>query len=238
MMTNRITKFNLNTHDIWKMLALLLMFIDHTGLYVFNNDLNFRLIGRLSFPIFAVIYGYHFKGKINTKLLLYGLPIVIVNYYFKNEIYFNILYSFVVGGFILKFYNSNLDKKYDKIFFLLIMMMFGIIINPILEYGLFAFFFMLSANTKNSKEKATYFSITFLLYFIFQVGSFTIKNSYVIFLFTTLFIEAWLLFKYSIKDVNVGNKYLELFIKIFARYSLEIYVIQAILYRIYFYCLR
>lgn len=238
MMTNRITKFNLNTHDIWKLLALILMFIDHTGLYVFDNSLDFRLIGRLSFPIFAVIYGYHFKGKINTKLLLYGLPIVIVNYYFKNEIYFNILYSFVVGGFILKFYNSNLDKKYDKIFFLLIMMMFSIIINPILEYGLFAFFFMLSANTKNSKEKATYFSITFLLYFIFQVGSFTIKNSYVIFLFTTLFIEAWLLFKYSIKDVNVGNKYLELFIKIFARYSLEIYVIQAILYRIYFYCLR
>ena len=237
-MTNRITKFNLNTHDIWKLLALILMFIDHTGLYVFDNNLDFRLIGRLSFPIFAVIYGYHFKGKINTKLLLYGLPIVIVNYYFKNEIYFNILYSFVVGGFILKFYNSNLDKKYDKIFFLIIMMMFSIIINPILEYGLFAFFFMLSANTKNSKEKATYFSITFLLYFIFQVGSFTIKNSYVIFLFIALFIEAWLLFKYSIKDVNVGNKYLELFIKIFARYSLEIYVIQAILYRIYFYCLR
>ena len=67
---NKLQKFNLNTHDIWKLLALILMFIDHAGMYIFDNNLDFRLIGRLSFPIFAVIYGYHFKDKINTKLLL------------------------------------------------------------------------------------------------------------------------------------------------------------------------
>lgn len=235
---NRLTNFNLNTHDIWKLLALILMFIDHTGLYVFDNNLDFRLIGRLSFPIFAVIYGYHFKNKINTKLLLYGLPIIIINYYFSREFFLNILYSFVIGGFILNFYNSAINKIADRVFFLFIIFIFNIFLTPILEYGLFAFFFMLSANTKNIKEKAIYFTITFFLYYIFQAMSFTIKNSYLTILFILLFIESILLFKYTLKDININNYYLELFIKIFARYSLEIYVIQAILFRIYFYYLK
>lgn len=235
---NRISKFNLNTHDIWKLLALILMFIDHTGLYVFDNNLDFRLIGRLSFPIFAVIYGYHFKDKINTKLLLYGLPIVVVNYYLFGEFFLNILYSFVVGGFILSFYNSTINTILDKILFLSVMLALNVVLTPILEYGLFAFFFMLSANTKNIKEKAIYFSITFILYYIFQAMSFTIKNSYLIILFIILFIESILLFKYTLKDINIKNHYLELLIKIIARYSLEIYVIQAILFRLYFYYLK
>ncbi len=235
---NKLQKFNLNTHDIWKLLALILMFIDHAGMYIFDNNLDFRLIGRLSFPIFAVIYGYHFKDKINTKLLLYGLPIVIVNYYLFGEFFLNILYSFVVGGFILNIYNEEIDNISYKIFFLLIIFILNIILMPYLEYGLFAFLFMLSANTKNIKEKSIYFIITFLLYYIFQAMSFTIKNSYLIILFIILFIESILLFKYTLKDINIKNHYLELLIKIIARYSLEIYVIQAILFRLYFYYLK
>ena len=47
-----------------EIIAMISMFLDHIGLYIFNNNFVLRLIGRLALPI----YGYLIiQGKDKTK---------------------------------------------------------------------------------------------------------------------------------------------------------------------------
>jgi hypothetical protein len=58
------------TTSMLKVIAILLMLIDHTGAVIFPQAIILRLIGRLSFPIFAylIVVGYT-KTKSFTKYL-------------------------------------------------------------------------------------------------------------------------------------------------------------------------
>ena len=208
------------------------MFIDHFGLYVFNNNMNYRLIGRLSFPIFATILGYHFKDKIHFKLLFFGLPIAIIYYYINSIIFLNVLYSFFIGEIFLLFYNNLNKNNLDRYVFLLTLFIFAPIFNFVIEYGILAFLFMLSANSKN-KQKLYFFIFTFILYYIIQniTFSFNIINQ-IIFL-VLLSIEGYYLYNYNLYNIYIKNNNLNLYIKLLARYSLEIYVLQSMFFKLY-----
>jgi hypothetical protein len=60
----RLTKYGsqANSHDWLKAIAILLMVVDHTGVYFFPDDYLFRFIGRFSFPIFFFLIGYTYQG--------------------------------------------------------------------------------------------------------------------------------------------------------------------------------
>lgn len=68
----------MNTFQL-KLLALVFMVIDHIGLYFDGAPEVFRLIGRLSFPLFlfCMVQGYHYTHNRKKYLLrLYGMSIV------------------------------------------------------------------------------------------------------------------------------------------------------------------
>lgn len=48
-----------NIHDGWKFLAILLMSIDHFGLFLEAESLWWRALGRGAYPIFAFLAGYY-----------------------------------------------------------------------------------------------------------------------------------------------------------------------------------
>ncbi|MGH4119614.1 TraX family protein [Clostridium sp.] len=95
------------TTSMLKVIAILLMLIDHTGAVIFPEVTILRLIGRLSFPIFAylIVVGYtktNSFSKYLTRLMIFAalsqLPFSLA---FGEQ--FNILnlsdfLSFVVGG--------------------------------------------------------------------------------------------------------------------------------------------
>jgi len=61
-----------------KLIALLFMFIDHTGKVLFNNAADMRLLGRIAFPIYAwcIVVGFHYTRSVPRylgRLLLTGL---------------------------------------------------------------------------------------------------------------------------------------------------------------------
>lgn len=237
-MFNKIYNRDLNTHDLWKLFAISLMFIDHLGLYIFNTNLTLRVLGRLSFPIFAIIYGYHFKDKLNFKLLIFGLPLIILNYCFYNSIYLNILYSFFIGGFFLSLYNkldNNGNNKYIKYILLIVLIFLYKLFSILFEYGLFSFFFMLASNQKNKKQKIITFILVFLVYYITQCIHFSFNAQKSILFLLTLSIEGFFLYNYKLKTISNKNNVMNTYIKLLARYSMEIYFIQAICFEIYFY---
>src|SRR3989344_960795 len=71
-----------------KLIAIITMVIDHVGLYFFPDLLILRIIGRLSFPLFAwlIANGVHYSHNAKAYLtriflfaLLSQLPYLLVN---------------------------------------------------------------------------------------------------------------------------------------------------------------
>lgn len=65
-------------NDFLKILAVLLMLIDHIGAVFFPENLLFRVVGRLSFPLFAycIAEGYFYTSswkKYSLRLFLFAL---------------------------------------------------------------------------------------------------------------------------------------------------------------------
>ncbi|MBK5241717.1 TraX family protein [Clostridium sp.] len=95
------------TTSMLKVIAALLMLIDHTGAVIFSDAIILRLIGRLSFPIFAylIVVGYTKTksfSKYLTRLIVFaGLSQIPFSLAFgeRSSIFsFSDFYSFFVGG--------------------------------------------------------------------------------------------------------------------------------------------
>lgn len=100
------------------LIAIMTMLLDHVGVVFFPNIQIFRIIGRLSFPLFAwgIARGYIFTKNFEryaVRLILLAavsqLPYYIL---FKNG-NLNICFTLFIGLLVLKIYDSSL-KLYIK----------------------------------------------------------------------------------------------------------------------------
>lgn len=105
-------KIGLNSFHL-KLIAVITMIIDHIGLFFFPEHILFRIIGRLSFPIFAflIVEGFYHTRDIRKYMIrLAGLGVI-------SEIPFDLL---TTGKFF--------DLRHQNVFFTLL-------IGLILLYG-------------------------------------------------------------------------------------------------------
>jgi hypothetical protein len=60
----RLTKYGTqaNSHDWLKAIAIILMVIDHIGVYFYPDEYWWRFVGRFSFPLFFFLIGYTYNG--------------------------------------------------------------------------------------------------------------------------------------------------------------------------------
>lgn len=90
-----------------KIIALLTMVVDHLGVFIFPNNIYLRLIGRLSFPLFAwaIANGavhtrniYRYLMRLSVLAVISQIPYVLI---FRilgiNEPGLNILFTFSLG---------------------------------------------------------------------------------------------------------------------------------------------
>lgn len=104
-----------------KILAAIIMLIDHIGLCLFPNVILLRIIGRLSFPIFAfqVTIGYQKtsnKLKYIFRMLIFALvsqiPFMIFRMVSDISIYSaNIGFTFLIALICLYFIDLSKEKK-------------------------------------------------------------------------------------------------------------------------------
>lgn len=105
-------------NDIVKVIAMITMFIDHIGYYIFPYYLNeyfiiFRIIGRLAYPIFAYYIAIGFKRTSNLKnyilrMFIFALLTQIPFYFFSGQLlYLNVMFTFTLGLMMLYFYEKS-----------------------------------------------------------------------------------------------------------------------------------
>lgn len=99
-----------------KITALILMFLDHTGLYFEGAPVWFRWLGRASYPLFlfSMVWGYHYTRNRKKYLIrLYLMSIFMTGFMYFIKIRFN----------------AVVDYGYHNIF--LSMLLVGVLISTI-----------------------------------------------------------------------------------------------------------
>ena len=113
-------KKNLTNFDL-KLIAIITMTIDHIGAIIYNDIDIFRIIGRISFPIFAFLLVEGFK-KSNNRLKYFLRLIIfafitqpVYDYVFKSNT-LNILFTFSLGFLLMMIieFSKKIIDKYNK----------------------------------------------------------------------------------------------------------------------------
>lgn len=125
-----------------KIIACLIMLIDHTGAVFFPQHFYLRLIGRLSFPIFAFLIarGYSFTHdlkKYMLRLLIFAFISQVPFYYaFKgvsSETSLNIFFTLFLG--LLTIYIYKKCKNFWGIFLVILISISAQLLNT--DYGFY-----------------------------------------------------------------------------------------------------
>ena len=100
-----------------KIIACVIMLIDHAGLILFPSYGIFRIIGRIGFPLFAyfIAEGSHYtrhKLKRFIIILSMGIAYLLIYYFFMDQLYASVFLSF---SFSLVF-NELLDRIKKSLF--------------------------------------------------------------------------------------------------------------------------
>lgn len=163
-------KFGFLSNNMLKVIACITMLIDHMGVILFPNIMILRIIGRVSFPIFAFLLAegcFYTRNKLRHFLVISGFALVmqVVLYFATSMTDFSIFvhFSIAVGicyiiDFIDKFFR---EKKY--------MVSISLIIGLIL---LSCFIFIIDNSTM-------YFYSNYGIYGIFLPVSMYIVRKYI-----------------------------------------------------------
>lgn len=224
-------KYTSDYQDFLKMLAILIMFTDHIGLYFFPEYELMRVIGRIAMPLFCFFAGYNFHKKPQTKILVTGVifyvfTTIILRHYTTP----NILISIYLGQWYIYIYHKHLKhffyKGYCHVVFL------GIISSITLylfEYGTLSIAIMLLGYIANQDTANSRLAVLVSIIFSFI-------HTLVIFDFSPLNICILIAFSALVYLIIIAKNFEEkitIKLRIVTRYSLYIYVVHLSIILIY-----
>ncbi|MBN2796074.1 MAG: hypothetical protein JXR88_11755 [Clostridia bacterium] len=120
----------MNTFQL-KLLAVILMVIDHIGFFIFPDVVTFRIIGRLSYPIFAylITVGFNYtKNPIKYFMRLFIFACIIQFPSLFMDIPINIFFTLSLGLLLL-----IIHTRYESIGLRLLMMIGVLLLTDILS---------------------------------------------------------------------------------------------------------
>jgi hypothetical protein len=150
LQTNMLSSFKkygteLNSQDVLKFLALLLMVIDHIGKFFYPDILWFRVVGRLCIPIWFFFVGYSRTQANDTPIIAGAMVLVLFDAAMHVAIFpLNILFTVMCCRIIhRRFLNDYLEKAgaYEFILLLGMVMLFYLPSMLMVEYGTLALLF-------------------------------------------------------------------------------------------------
>jgi hypothetical protein len=231
MIEKKVLQTSAHRNDMLKLLALGTMLADHIGYMYFPNEILFRIIGRLAFPIFAyqIAIGYSRTSNLKKyvlRLSIFALITQIPYSFFSpdikfNPIHFNVLFTFVVAIGLLCVYDMGItniknfikEKNYKHLLygiFLLALAVLIIILPEVLsfiikdfylEYGLLALALVLLFHVFQKKLGVAMLSII-LLYVLHGYYRVALWNSAYS---SALFWSNLYNFKYVLSKLNFQN---------------------------------
>ncbi len=171
---------------VLKIIAFLTMIIDHTGLIFYPNSLIFRIIGRISFPIFCffIVEGFsHTKNirKYLGRILILALisEVIFDLLLFDKAICFdrqNTCFELLLGLFTIYIFDLLIKNKYK--ISPMVLLIFSIYLSNILnlDYSyngiILIFCFYLVNKLKLSKiKRILYLSLSIIIFFTISIIS-------------------------------------------------------------------
>jgi len=134
---------NMTSYDLLKTFAVITMIIDHVGYYFFPEQLEWRVVGRMSMPVWLFLVGYAKTRDIPEMLWMGGLILLAGNIIVGMPIFaLNILFGIMVV-------RLTLDKVIAVMFSGNVFVLLGLVLivfaflptNALIEYGTFCYLF-------------------------------------------------------------------------------------------------
>lgn len=234
-MLARIYKYHheVNSYDVVKFVAILAMIIDHVGFYFVDNNDYFRAIGRLAAPLFFFITGHVSNYNIRSSILIYGLIIMGVSYYWEGVWFINILLVFVGIKWILNRWDPSQENIIIIIVIFLLLYFLSSFTRSVIEYGLFGLAYAICGRLLASRTKMVVVSVllagTLFNQFYYYLFFDDIYLSVLISMVGISLFYIMLFFQYQVFSVHPMSKNS---ILVVSRYSLEIYFWHLLMFEI------
>lgn len=225
----------LNTYDLLKFIACVLMIVDHIGMFFLKDQVFLRVLGRAAYPIFAFCIGYNKSYKITPVLVTLGVLMAALTLFLEPErrsvigaLRTSIIPSIIIVKMCMSVLHIHLNRKFTGS--ILIILMFLLLHSyMILLYGffglLFAIFGFLSREGR-IKEYMLPLFITFFLYvFIEGYGAGYLASDY----FASLIMFALMIYIFTsfyIKPIKITSNILSESMLVISRRSLIVYFIH------------
>lgn len=162
-----------------RLLAILAMLADHIGLFFFPEVSALRLIGRISFPLFAwlIANGAYHTRDINKYLfrlfilaIISQLPFILANHQIGSSYwYFNVVFTLSLGLAVIATLKKNLEfttKIWVAGFALLAAFIFNVDYGFIGVLSIVAFYLFFNSPKRLVLSQALIFSLPLLIQFI------------------------------------------------------------------------
>ncbi len=245
-MPSKVSTLNLTSYDLLKSFALLLMILDHVGYFFYPENEWFRVVGRASMPIWLFLVGYA-KSRDLSKPLWIGAGILILsNFIFGGGIFpLNILVTIIFVRLLLDRTALLTFRNYEMCLyggFVISSLVVGTYILS--EYGTIALLFAMFGYLARNKE-AVNLSNSMQMAFIAYTVAFYALSQIVIFGFEKTAAQAMvvgigavslMLYHFKAGEVPVIQEKLPGFVisalQFGGRYTMEIYVIHLILFKL------
>lgn len=126
-----------------KLIALITMIIDHIGLLLLPEMKLFRIIGRLSFPIFAyfIAEGWYYtknKAKYTLLIAIFALITQPIYHFTLSDTKLNILFTFLLAIALMYLIDKCSAKNIEFIIYLVVFLIVLIFVSILdfIDYGL------------------------------------------------------------------------------------------------------
>lgn len=240
---NRGLPTQITSYDLLKSFALITMIIDHVGAFLYPEQMEWRVIGRFSMPVWLFLVGYAQSRDLSKSLWIGGGILVVFDLFigqgvFDLNILFTILFVRMTLDFVMRLYLSNRE---GRIFTLFLIILLVVPTSYLFDYGTHAWLFAMLGYLVRHKVPLSISNVhllifagiitmartmTDLVFFDFSVSQ-NMLASLGIFLICVLMLN----FKSKIYQDGVmfSSKVLKNSLKIMGRWSLEIYVLHILL---------
>ncbi len=227
---------DLNTHDLLKIIATVLMILDHVGVVMNNQTL--RLLGRGAAPIFYFLIGYSGKLRLNAFIALYGLILSYTWTIISGSYWVNILLTFVLIHCVLQIIDVKKQNLVMRILGFALLAYLSWPVYRYLEYGFLGLLVAFAGRLLALKERGAFWwlATSLIIFGVFQ-GVFIhffesiFYSAGLVAVFVAVFM---LLLNHRVTTVPCARQ-LKLAALLISRYSLHIYFYHLLFIQLVFF---
>ncbi len=219
-----------NSHDAIKALALVIMTADHIGAYLLPEDLWWRAIGRITFPVWFFLIGYARGSRIGNELIVgAGILLVIGAITGGTLLPMNALVSIIFCRLALRVWSHyNLLERYPVETITLCVLLF-LPSMYLFEYGTLGIGFAFAGRMLREGMQGRRLQILWVVltgfFVVMQLANFAFDLVQMAWITLGTALVSWRLYYFRITPVSMpslpGKATMLL-----ARYSLEYYVLH------------